>query len=255
MVGIGVWYNTDVYKGKKVSLILPAYNEEESIVKVIGDFAKTGVCDEIIVVDNNSKDNTSKLAKLTRLAKVVKEKKQGYGFAIQKGLAVSRGDILVTCDADNTYRAKDIRRLLNQSLKVDFVFANRVCKRYVLMGSNMGYLRRSANIFISKLIQFLFKGSDLNDLGSTFRVLNRKPYERIKDQFTVGGGYFQPELTMLALLNGFSIREVPVYYGPRTGISKISGSIVGGVKTAKNMLILIISYRLSTWKRQLRTLK
>lgn len=235
-----------MYKGKRVSLILPAFNEQEAITDVILDFWNIGIIDEIIVVDNNSTDSTAKLVKGTKKAKLVKEYKQGYGYAIRKGLGTATGDILVLCDADKTYAASDIKKLLAQSTEYDFVFSTRMDKKYNFKGARMGFLRRSTNIAISKLIQLFFHGPELTDLGATFRLLNRKPYETIRPYFRVGGSHFQPELTILALLNGFTIREVPVHYGPRTGKSKISGSILGGIKTAKAMLGIILYYRLKT---------
>lgn len=233
-----------MYKGKKLSVILPAYNEEESIADVICDFYETDFVDEIIVVDNNSKDKTVQVARRTKKARIVKEKRQGYGYAIWKGLEEAKGDILVTCDADKTYVAEDIKKLLAKSLRYDFVWASRVHKKYLLKGTNMGLVRRTANRAISKLIQILFSGPELTDLGATFRLLNRRPYEKIRQYFRTGGGHFQPELTILALLNRFSITEVPVHYGARSGKSKISGSFIGGLKTAKAMLGLIVQYRI-----------
>lgn len=240
-----------MYKNKKISLILPAYNEEESIADVIDDFYETGIVDEIVIIDNNSKDKTAQLAKSTGKAKVVREKRQGYGYAIWKGLETAKGDILVTCDADKTYAAEDIKKLLQHSLKYDFVFATRVDKKYLLKGSNMNFLRRTTNRTISKLIQILFNGPKLTDLGATFRLLNRKPYEKVRQYFRTGGGHFQPELTILAILNGFSIKEVSVRYGARQGASKISGTLLGGLKTAKNMLNLILRYRVLAWRGKL----
>lgn len=236
-----------MYKGKKVSLILPAYNEEDSIAIVINDFYKQKVVDEIVVVDNNSKDKTFTYAKETKKAKVVKEQRQGYGFALWKGLATAKGDILITCDADQTYVASDVLKLLKKSNTADFVWATRVIKPEWSKGSNMGILRRYANIFISRILQILFLSkTTLTDLGSTFRLLNRNPYLAIKKEFKEGGGHFQPELTTLALLHGYKIVETPVYYKARVGESKISGSFLNGVKTAKDMMVLILKKRIET---------
>lgn len=236
-----------MYKNKKISLILPAYNEEDSITGVIFDFNNTGYIDEIIVVDNNSKDKTAQRVQKTKKAKVIKEKKQGYGCALQRGLKEAKGDILVTCDADNTYVASDLKKLLSKSQKYDFVFSTRVNKYLLLPGSRMGAVRRWANITVSKFLSVLFKGPKLTDAGATFRLINRRPYEVIKPYLKTGGINFQPELTILALLYGFKVKEVPVHYGPRTGKSKISGSIIGGMKTAKAMLGLILYYRFKIW--------
>ncbi len=235
-----------MYKGKKLSLILPAYNEEESISDVILNFSKVRVFDEIIVVDNNSQDKTIKLAKATQKAIVIKEKKQGYGYALRKGMAKAKGDILVLCDSDNTYTPEDVFKLLKYSHKFDLVFSTRTNKKYHLKGGNMRGVRRWVNIFVGKIIQVLFSGPSLSDPGATFRLINRHAYEKIKSLFTVGGVHFQPELSILALLHGFTIKEVPVRYGARTGKSKISGPLIGGIKTARKMVSVILYYRLAS---------
>ncbi|MCX6706166.1 MAG: glycosyltransferase family 2 protein [Candidatus Woesebacteria bacterium] len=234
-----------MYRGKLVSLILPAYNESESIKGVVNGFKKTGVVDEIVVVDNNSKDETAQIAKSLKGVTLINEKKQGYGFAIRRGLKEAKGDYLVLCDCDNTYKAEDIGKLLRYANKYDLVFSTRTNKKFILKGSNMYGLRRIANIFVGRLIQFLFHGSTHTDPGATFRLVNRKAYEVLKNKFTVGGVNFQPELTILALNYDFKIKEVPVYYGARTGLSKISGSFWGGIKTAVKMLKVIFEYKLN----------
>lgn len=236
-----------MYKNKRISLILPAYNEEESIISVINGFSEIGIIDEIIVVDNNSKDQTVKLAKTTKKAKVVKEIKQGYGHALQKGMKVATGDILILCDTDNTYMPKDIFKLLKYSHKYDLVFSTRTNKKFHLKGGNMRGMRRWANIFVGKIIQIFFNGPSMTDPGATFRLINKKVFESLKDKFTVGSVHFQPELTILAIINGFTLKEVAVRYGARTGKSKISGSLKGGIKTAKKMVEIIFSYRLKLW--------
>ena len=238
-----------MYKGKKVSLILPAYNEEESITSVILGFTRIGLVDEIVVVNNNSTDKTESLAKGTGKARVVAEKKRGYGYALRRGLSTAKGDILVMCDADNTYMPADLKKLLAYLGKYDFIFGTRVNPKYLLKGSTMGLVRRWANILVSTLISILFKGPILTDAGATFRVFERRKYEKIKRGFTTGGINFQPELTILALTNGFKVKEVPVRYGPRKGLSKISGSTLGGAKTAVAMVSLIIEHRFSVQPR------
>lgn len=79
--------------GKKVSVVFPCYNEEPNILKAIEEFFATGVIDEIIAVDNNSKDNTAAEIKKTR-ARYVLEKNQGYGFALRRGMYEAIGSFI-----------------------------------------------------------------------------------------------------------------------------------------------------------------
>lgn len=236
-----------MYKGKKVSLVMPAYNEEDSVVRAINEVYKLKIYDEIIIVDNNSRDATSPLAKKTKKAKVVYEKRQGYGSALIKGISIAKGEIIVMCDCDNSYNPKEVMKLLRFSEKFDFVFTSRTQTRANITASNMKGLRRWSNIFVGRTIQVLFKGPKMTDPGATFRLLNRASLMKIYPFLSIKCGHFQPELTCLALLNDILIKEVPVHYYQRTGISKISGTFLGGFKTGKNMFKVILYYRLTSW--------
>lgn len=233
-----------MYKSKNVSLVLPAFNEEKAIEKTIREFQKVDIFDEIIVVDNNSSDKTSQIAKKCGVI-VVSEKRQGYGYALRRGYSEANSDLIISCDVDGTYDANDVKYLLKLSNKYDFVFGSRPrAKKQWLRGSNMTFIRRFTNRLISSFINILFGGKSLTDLGCTFRLMNKKSYLKIKDYFHIGGAHFQPELTILALINGVSITEVPVHYKERIGESKLSGTFSQGFKLAWRMLALIFWYKL-----------
>ena len=93
-----------MFKGKSFSLILPAYNEGLDIKDNIESFIAKKIFDEIIVVDNNSSDETAIEIKKTS-CKYIEEKTQGYGAAIRKGMSVSTGDYIVLCEPDGTFTA------------------------------------------------------------------------------------------------------------------------------------------------------
>ena len=104
-----------MYKDKTVSLIIPAYNEEQTIASVIKDFQGEEVLDEILIVDNNSKDRTAEIAHEMG-ARVMKETKQGYGNALKAGMHHAKGDILILCEADGSFRSSDILKFLSYIL-------------------------------------------------------------------------------------------------------------------------------------------
>ncbi|MCD6379050.1 glycosyltransferase family 2 protein [bacterium] len=113
-----------MYKKKKISVVIPCYNEEDGIalvIKSLPDFI-----DEIIVVDNNSNDRTSEVAKELG-ARVVFEKRKGYGAAYKAGLPAVTGDITVTMDGDGTYPVEQIDECIDHLLDngLDFVSASR----------------------------------------------------------------------------------------------------------------------------------
>lgn len=113
-----------MFRGKRLSVVIPCYNEEEGIARVIPSLPKS--VDEIVVVDNNCTDRTAEVARGLG-ARVVFEKRKGYGAAYQAGLAAVTGDITVTMDGDGTYPADQIEECVTYLLDngVDFLSASR----------------------------------------------------------------------------------------------------------------------------------
>ena len=145
-----------MYNNKKISLILPAYNEEENIKNCILNFEKLNIIDEIIVVDNNSNDNTEMEIKETK-AIYLKETTQGYGISIRSGLKKSTGDLLITCEPDGTFREKDIFKLLQYSDDFECVFGTRTAKSAIRYKAKMQFYLRIGVINILKICRFLTK--------------------------------------------------------------------------------------------------
>jgi len=227
----------------KVSVIFPAYNEEENISEAVGDFLGTGVVDELIVVDNNSRDKTAKLAELAG-AKVVTEKNQGYGFALQRGLKEASGDLCILAEPDGTFYGLDIFKLLAFSDGFDLVLGTRTRKEFIKEGANMKLPLRFGNIIIAKFMQFLFNTPSLSDCGCTLRLIRRKLMQKIVPRLTVGGSHFLPEMVILSKLSEAKIIEIPVSYQKRKGVSKITGSSKKALIVGLRMTLLIITYRI-----------
>ena len=231
-----------MYKGKKVSLVLPAYNEEENIAEAIKDFRSIKLVDEIIVVDNNSRDKTSQIAKKVG-AKVVLEKRQGYGFALRRGVEEAIGDLIVLCEPDATFSAADLPKLLALTNNYGLVMGTRTNKRFIRNGANMGLFLRLGNISVAKFTQLLHGLNNISDCGCTFRVFNKSIAEKILPLLTVGGSHFLPETVVLTKLAGGRIIEIPVHYGRRIGKSKITGSFGKSIKVGLNMIGIILKYK------------
>ncbi len=113
-----------MYRGKKISVVIPCYNEEEGIARVIPSLPDS--VDEIIIADNNSTDRTGEVARKLG-AKVVFEARKGYGAAYKAGFAAVTGDITVTMDGDGTYPADQIEECVGHLLdrNLDFLSASR----------------------------------------------------------------------------------------------------------------------------------
>lgn len=235
-----------MYKGKTISLVLPAYNEEEYIARSVEDFKSLGLIDELLVVDNNSRDRTAGLAREAG-ATVITEKKQGFGNAIRRGLAQAKGEWVFVAEPDGTFAAHDVWKFLAYGEEFDLVLGTRTAKELIWSGANMGFFLRAGNEFVAKMVEFLFSGCSLTDCGCTFRLLSRRSLDVIGPRLTVGASHMLPEMAILAFQAGFKVIEIPINYRPRVGASKITGTLKGTLKTGFRMIAIILCYRIRGW--------
>ena len=233
-----------MYGEHRVSIVLPAYNEEHNIRRAVEDFFETGVVDEVIVVDNNSRDRTAEETRLTR-ARLVNETKQGYGHALQRGLREATGDLVIMAEPDGTFVARDVLKLLAYSQDFEMVCGTRTTQELVWEQANMGWFLRTGNWIVAKMVQVLFDGPSLSDCGCTMRLTHRTALAKIIDEMTVGASHFLPEMVILALRKNLKIIEVPVNYRGRIGESKITGTLKGTLRTGFRMIGTILRYRLT----------
>jgi glycosyltransferase involved in cell wall biosynthesis len=231
-----------MHGSKTVSVVLPAYNEEGYIRPAVDDFFVPGVVDEVVVVDNNSRDRTAGEVELTR-ARLVSEPRQGYGYALQRGLREATGDIIIMAEPDGTFIGRDVLKLLAYADDFDMVCGTRTTRELVWDQANMGWFLRVGNWTVAKLLQLLYGGPSLSDCGCTLRLTHRRALEKIVGDLTVGGSHFLPEMVILALKRRLKVIEVPVNYRGRVGESKITGNLKGTLKTGFNMIALIIRSR------------
>jgi glycosyltransferase involved in cell wall biosynthesis len=231
-----------VYGSKTVSIVLPAYNEEKYIRSAVDDFFSTGIVDEVIVVDNNSRDRTAEEARQTR-ARIVTEAAQGYGHALRRGLREATGDLVIMAEPDGTFIGRDVVKLLAYAEDFDMVCGTRTTRELIWEQANMGWFLRVGNWTVAKMIQFLYDGPSLSDCGCTLRLTRRDALARIQDDLTVGGSHFLPQMVIAGLKRGLSIIEVPVNYRSRVGDSKITGTLKGTLRTGFRMIALILGSR------------
>jgi glycosyltransferase involved in cell wall biosynthesis len=231
-----------MHGSKTVTVVLPAYNEARYIRSAVDDFFVPGVVDEVVVVDNNSRDGTAEQARQTR-ARVVQEPRQGYGFALQRGLKEATGDIVILAEPDGTFIGRDVLKLLAYADDFDMVCGTRTTRELLWDQANMGWFLRIGNLTVAKMIQLLYGGPSLSDCGCTLRLTHRAALEKIRDDLTVGGSHFLPEMVILALKRRLTIIEVPVNYRGRVGESKITGSLKGAIVTGLRMIGIILKYR------------
>ncbi len=232
-----------MWQGQRVSVVFPAYNEEDGIADAIAEFGAVEAVDEIVVVDNNSRDRTAERAERAG-ARVVPESRQGYGYALRRGLAEANGAYIVLAEPDGTFMGKDVLKLLAYADDFDLVLGTRTTRELIWRGANMGWQLLWGNWLVAKLLQVLFGGPSLSDCGCTLRLIRRENAQRMLSRFTVGGSHFLPEMVCLALLDGARVVEVPVNYRRRVGESKITGSFKTALRVGARMVLLTLRYRL-----------
>ena len=233
-----------MWNGKSITIVLPAYNEEQYIRPAVEDFFLDGVVDEVIVVDNNSRDRTAAEAAATR-ARVVSESAQGYGHALRRGLREATGDLVIMAEPDGTFVGRDVMKLLAYADDFEMVCGTRTTRELIWQQANMGWFLRWGNWIVAKLLQVLFDAPSLTDCGCTLRLTHRAALLRIQDEFTVGGSHFLPDMVIVALKHGVRVIEVPVNYRGRIGESKITGTLAGTLRTGSCMIALIVRHRFS----------
>jgi glycosyltransferase involved in cell wall biosynthesis len=234
-----------MWNKKTVSVVLPAYNEEQSIRDAIDSFFATCVVDEVIVVNNNSRDRTVEEAQKTR-ATIVHETRQGYGAALKRGLTESTGEYVILAEPDGTFDSNDVFKLLSYANDFELVCGTRTTRELIWAEANMGWFLRFGNLVVAKWMEFLHNTCSLSDCGCTLRLVHGESLRRFLPYLTVTGSHFLPEMVILARKCGLRIIEIPINYCGRRGMSKITGTVKGTWKTGINMIKLITLYRFKT---------
>jgi glycosyltransferase involved in cell wall biosynthesis len=223
-----------------ISVIIPAFNEESSIGLVLDDLPKTNLL-EIIVVNNGSTDRTVEVAQ-AHGARVVDEPRRGYGQACLTGMAnLGRPDIVVFVDGDYSDYPEELTSLVEPIEKgeADFVLGSRM----ILEQSRKALLpqARYGNRLAVFLIR-LFFGHQFTDLGP-FRALRYDSLMQLGMQDRNFG--WTVEMQIKAVRKGLRIRELPVRYRERVGVSKITGTVSGTFKAGTKIIYTIFRYLLT----------
>lgn len=229
----------------KVSVVIPAYNEEASIGFVVEDFKD--LVDEVLVVNNSSRDNTAQVAAAAG-ARVETAKLIGYGDTIRYGLDRAIGDILVVVEADHSFQSRDLSKLLEYLKDADMVIGTRTTRELVEQGTNMRGPVRWGNVLVAKAVEALWWGHQprFTDVGCTYRALWRETYQAIRPLLHGVGPELAPEMMIAVLQVNKRIIEVPVSYHERIGgESKHSANYCKISQTALRMLRTILRHRFS----------
>jgi glycosyltransferase involved in cell wall biosynthesis len=225
-----------------IKVIIPAYNEENSIAHVIGDIPD--FVTEIIVVDNNSTDATSEVAKKAG-ATVLFEENKGYGNACLKGIKnlgsfSEKPEIVVFMDGDYSDYPEELSKIVAPILENDFDFVIGARTKELREEGSMTVPQEFGNWLATFLMSLFFK-STFTDLGP-FRAIK---YDKLLDLQMEDKTYgWTVEMQLKALKRKYKYTEVPVKYRNRIGVSKVSGTVKGAIFAGVKILSWIFKYSL-----------
>lgn len=226
----------------KIVVIIPAYNEEASIPYVLKEIPS--IVDEIIVVSNNSTDNTEENARQAG-ATVLVEPNKGYGYACLKGMDYvasfkknEQPDIVVFLDGDYSDYPEELTKIVQPIIEenIDFVVGARV-KTLREEGSMTGP-QIFGNWLATNLMRLFFR-SKFTDLGP-FRAIKYEKLLALKMEDKTYG--WTVEMQLKALKQKLSYKEIPVKYKNRIGVSKVSGTVKGAIFAGVKILTWIFKY-------------
>ena len=223
-----------------IKVIIPAFNEEDSITNVVNDIPN--IVKEVIVVSNNSTDNTEKNAAKAG-ATVLTEPRKGYGYACLKGMDYvaqqkELPDIIVFLDGDYSDYPEQLTEIIDPILKKDIDF---------VIGARVKQLRESGSMtpqqvfgnWLATFLMTLFFGAKFTDLGP-FRAIKYKKLLDLKMEDKTYG--WTVEMQLKALKQKLSYVEISVKYRNRIGVSKVSGTVKGSIFAGIKILGWIFKY-------------
>lgn len=212
-----------------ISIIIPAYNEQDSIGEVLGSLQEW--CDraEIIVVDDASTDRTAELAKQAGLRVIRHLHNKGYGASLKTGIRAAAGEVIVMMDADGQHSASQIQPLLDALDDNDMVVGARG------KGSDAPLLRRPGKWVLTAVANYLAQ-TQIPDLNSGLRAFRRNVAMRFL-HILPNGFSFTTTLTLALFKEGYNVAYVPITTRPRVGSSTVN-QIPHGLSTI--MLIIRI---------------
>lgn len=223
----------------RIAVLLPCYNEELTIKAVVNAFRQALPTADIYVFDNNSRDRTVEEAKAAG-AQVFFERRQGKGYVVQTMFREIDADVYVMADGDGTYPAEVAMDLVGPVVRgeADMVVGTRLHEH---SKSQFRFVNRLGNYAFRRLLNTIF-GVQLTDLLSGYRAFSRR---LVRSLPLLGGGFeTEAEMTIQALVRGFTLKEVPVDLGvrPEGSHSKIR-VIQDGFRILGTIFMLFRNYR------------
>ena len=225
---------------KKINVVIPAFNEELSIGKVVDAIPKDWI-ETVIVVNNNSTDKTQEVAALAG-ATVLLEKRKGYGYACLTGIEEAKknkADIIVFLDGDFSDYPEEIPQVIEPILEqgMDMVIGSRATGKREK--GSMTPQQVFGNWLATRLMK-IFYGANFTDLGP-FRAIKMDALEKLQMADKTYGWTIEMQIKAAKLK--MNVCEVPVQYKKRIGVSKVSGTVKGTVLAGIKIIFAVFKYK------------
>jgi len=242
----------------KITVAIPTYNEERAIEKTVTEYLNQQFVEQVLIIDNNSTDDTVILAQKHGATVIQKDQNRGFGHSFLMGLEESiktDSNIIVMTEADDTYDPNDIQKFLQYIAHCDLVTGSRQAQVLNEKDNQNGYIHTWGNYLLAKLIQFKFinlglVGTDLNEVGCGYLAIRKTALKQVieklktrdteKSPWNVGIRLY---LLLLFLETDLKIIEVPVSFKKRIGESKIGSlNFSKAIKIGFSFLWIILRY-------------
>ena len=201
-----------------LSVVIPAYNEENAIVETIervqSVLTNAGISHDVIVVNDGSSDDTLARAQQTSATIVDQGENKGYGASLKRGIAAGNSDFVAIIDADGTYPAERLPDMLEMARDADMVVGDRGAAM-----KNVPLIRRPAKFILNSLANYLSEHK-IPDLNSGLRVFERNSLKSFIPLLPSGFS-FTTTITLCMLCSDLRVVYTPIEYGQRVGVSKI----------------------------------
>lgn len=229
----------DPIEEPKICVIIPTYNEEENVKNVVTDYINQKNIESVIVIDNNSSDNTVQIAKQCGAITITKKVNKGFADSCVIGLFESlktNANIIAFTECDGTFSAYDLEKMIPYLNNSHIVIGTRQVQVLTEKGNQNSMFYVWGNYILAKLIQIKYFSLtnlgivELTDVGCLYRCIRKDALEKIKDNLNgsdakkiienPNNGLIANFLTMVAIENNLRIVEIPITFRNRIGVSK-----------------------------------
>jgi len=227
---------------RRLTVVLTAYNDERSIGGAVRDFITHPLVHKVIVISNNSRDQTMERAAEAG-ATVYNEERQGYGAcvhrALREALKITDTELTLLCEGDLTFRAADIEKFMAYIAHADIVNGSRIVEQLQDRHTQLSLFMHYGNLFAGKVLELKHLGMvSLTDVGTTYKLCRNGTLRSLITTLDPAVNLeFNAYFLDSALKAGYRILECPVSFHPRVGTSK-GGNLNNGVATRLGLRML-----------------